>query len=183
MEFSPLPDKDVLRPSRASGLQKGGGVREGIRQALLYGSGGRVPPRSRYSSYRRRLLSPVNKPVHSAEANCCTSIEARRLHESQGVPASSAHRREESDHRRLGTPANTGGEIEVVVMVGNTPRHTAHVPPQFQLPRTLIARAATTTIVTSEIELSSIIIIFARDVRGMTSVALKAVAVEKARNR
>ena len=52
-----------------------------------------------------------------------------------------------------------------------------------QLPRTLIARAPTTTIVTSEIELSSIIIIFARGVSGTTSVGLNAVAVENAANR
>jgi hypothetical protein len=47
----------------------------------------------------------------------------------------------------------------------------------------LIAREATTTIVTSEIVLSSIISILARDVRGRASVGLNAVAVENPRNR
>ena len=48
----------------------------------------------------------------------------------------------------------------------------------YQLPRILIARAPTTTIVASDIELSTIISILARDVSGMTSVVLNAVAVE-----
>ena len=47
-----------------------------------------------------------------------------------------------------------------------------------QLPRILIAREATTTIVSSEIVLSSIISSLAREVSGATSVVLKAVAVE-----
>jgi hypothetical protein len=52
-----------------------------------------------------------------------------------------------------------------------------------QLPRMLIARDMTATIVASEIVLSSIISILARDVSGMTSVVLNAVAVEYPRNR
>jgi hypothetical protein len=52
-----------------------------------------------------------------------------------------------------------------------------------QLPTIFIARDATTTIVTSEIALSSIIRILARDVSGSTSVGLNAVAVEKPRNK
>ena len=47
-----------------------------------------------------------------------------------------------------------------------------------QLPRTLIARAPTTTIVASEIALSTIMSILAREVSGVTSVVLNAVAVE-----
>lgn len=56
----------------------------------------------------------------------------------------------------------------------------AHFP---QLPRMLMARAATVTSVRSETALSSIISSFARDVSGRVSVGLNAVAVEKARNR
>ena len=52
-----------------------------------------------------------------------------------------------------------------------------------QVPRTLIARAATTTIVTNEIVLSSIISTLARAVNGSVSVGLNAVAVENPRNR
>jgi aquaporin Z len=52
-----------------------------------------------------------------------------------------------------------------------------------QLPSMLIARAATVTIVTNEIVLSSIINNLARDVSGKSSVALNAVAVPNARNR
>ena len=52
-----------------------------------------------------------------------------------------------------------------------------------QVPRMLIARDATATIVTSEIVLSSIISALARDVSGRTSVELNAVAVEYARYR
>jgi hypothetical protein len=47
----------------------------------------------------------------------------------------------------------------------------------------LIALAATTTSVTSEIALSLIIANLARPVSGRASVVLKAVAVEKPRNR
>jgi len=47
----------------------------------------------------------------------------------------------------------------------------------------LIARDMTVTIVASEIVLSSIISSLARDVSGMTSVVLNAVAVEYPRNR
>ena len=50
-----------------------------------------------------------------------------------------------------------------------------------QLASTLIAREGTTTIVTSAIDASSIISIFARAVSGIASVVLNAVAVEKAR--
>jgi hypothetical protein len=46
-----------------------------------------------------------------------------------------------------------------------------------------MARAATTTSVTREIELSVIIANFARPLSGSASVVLKAVAVEKPRNR
>ena len=56
-------------------------------------------------------------------------------------------------------------------------------PVRAQLPRMLIARDMTATIVASEIVLSSIISILARDVSGMTSVVLNAVAVEYPRNR
>ena len=52
-----------------------------------------------------------------------------------------------------------------------------------QEPRMLIARDATATVVTSEIVLSSIISILAREVSGNTSVGLNAVAVEYARYR
>ena len=52
-----------------------------------------------------------------------------------------------------------------------------------QLPRMLIARDMTATMVAREIVLSSIISILARDVSGMTSVVLNAVAVEYPRNR
>ena len=62
-------------------------------------------------------------------------------------------------------------------------RRAHKYPSRAQLPITLIARAPTTTIVTSEMALSSIIVILARAVTGTTSVALNAVAVEKARNR
>ena len=48
---------------------------------------------------------------------------------------------------------------------------------KFHYGRTLIARAATTTRVSSEIVLSSIISILARPVRGAASVGLNAVAV------
>ena len=47
----------------------------------------------------------------------------------------------------------------------------------------LIARAAMAMMVTSEIVLSTIIINLAREVSGRTSVGLKAVEVQKARNR
>ena len=51
------------------------------------------------------------------------------------------------------------------------------------MPSMFIARAATATVVTSEIVLSSIIKSLLRDVSGCTSVGLNAVAVQKARNR
>jgi hypothetical protein len=74
------------------------------------------------------------------------------------------------------------GDLRWVVWNGSSLGHLAvgcsRNERRAQLPRTLIARDITATIMISEMALSSIISIFARDVSGTTSVVLNAVAVE-----
>jgi hypothetical protein len=81
----------------------------------------------------------------------------------------------------------SSGGANVSFEMTNTPRHADWAPLAkvhvYWLPRMLIARAATTMTVTSEIPLSSIISNLARGVSGIASVVLNAVAVEYPRYR